>query len=511
MSRLLLILVWVVSLCSFAHSAEPTAAPAYEIKDLPSPAISGASTPALSRAPDGTVWLSWIEPTATGFALRCASLNATTGLWREASTITTQVIPIEDNSPALTAGPNGQLTALWSAPPPTPRAPSLLYFGTSTDSGRTWTAPAPLTKESDATSHAALATLADGRVLASWLDHRDRKPGNRGPRLYVRVLSATPALDVLIDPLVSESASPALTTFPDGSALLAYRGRSDSEIRDIHIARYRSGAWEESRVLNHDEWRVSPSFAESPQLASAGGRVASAWFTGADNNPRVQVSTSPDAGERFLMPLTADLGHPIGRPAVTLLHDGALLTIWREGASSERDAQPAGLWLRRVSPDFALDTPVLLAADAVHHIQGQPRVAIVRDFTGENTTATLLVTFTSTGSTGTVRTLLVTVPEVALLAAANSDCQCAPTPEQLLGYPIRGAITAINADTGELTAQHAEIPGLLPGGAHVFKVTPQLLQAVQPGREFLGRIEQRAGAWWLFDVRLLVSPPVRKK
>jgi hypothetical protein len=511
MPRLFLALACFVALCVPARSAEPMTAPAFDLKDLPTPAISGATAPALTRAPDGTVWLAWIEPAATGSSLRCASFNPATGNWNEASTIATQVLPLEDDAPALTAGAKGRLTALWSVSSAPPRSHAVLHVATSTDSGRTWTAPAPLTAESDFTSHASVVTLADGRVLAAWLDRRGRTQGDRGPRLYARILDVAPALDVLIEPLVSEAAAPALAAFPDGSAILTYRGRSDGEVRDIHVVRYLLSGWENDHVLNHDEWRVGRGIAESPQLATAGGRVASAWFTGADNNPRVQISTSPDAGARFLMPLTVDLGHPVGRPAVTLLHDGAALATWIEQESSERDAKPAGLWLRRVSPDFSLDPPVLLAADAIHRVLGQPRVTIVRDFTGENTTATLLVAYTSGSQTGTVRILLVTVPEVALLAAANSDCHCAPTPEQLLGYPIRGAITAVDATRGEITAKHAELPGLLPSGFQVFQVAPALLSAVQPGREFLGRIEQRAGAWWLFDVRLLVAPPPRKK
>lgn len=510
MPRFLLAFALLVTLCNSARAAESSNAPASDLKELVTPASSGATAPVLARAPDGTVWLTWIEPTPAGRALRCASFDAATGQWSEARTIATGVLAPADEAPALTVGPAGKLTALWSATPAPPTTPSL-YVASSTDAGRTWTAPAPLTTESETTSHPALTTLADGRVLAAWLDRRGRTQGDRGPRLYARILGVTPALDVLIEPLVSEAAAPALEAFPDGSAVLTYRGRSDGEIRDIHIVRYQRDRWENDHVLNHDEWHVSRGPTESPQLAIAGGRVASAWFTAADGNPRVQISTSPDAGARFLMPLTVDLGHPVGRPAVTLLHDGAALATWIEGESPERNAKPSGLWLRRVSPDYSLDAPTLLVADNVHRVTGHPRLALLRDFTGENTTATVIVAYATEGSPGSVRTLLVTVPEVALLAAANADCHCAPTPEQLLGYPIRGAITAIDVANAQLTAKHSELPGLMASGAHVFRVAPQLLQAVQPGREFLGRIEQRAGVWWLFDVRLLVAPPARKK
>lgn len=511
MPRLFLAFALLVTLCGSLRSAEPPAPPAFALLEINSPAGSDATLPSFTRAPDGVIWLSWIDSAYSVRTFRCASFDAATGKWSEPRTIAGLVLAPENDSPALTSGADGRLTAVWSHPPIAPGSNPTLFTASSRDSGLTWTTPVPLTNESDVTAHASLVTLADGRVLAAWLDRRGRTQGDRGPRLYARILGTTPALDVLLEPLVDQSAAPALAAFPDGSALLTYRGRSDGEIRDVHVIRYNLDRWENDHVLNHDGWRIARGTGESPQLAVAGGRVASAWFTAADGNPRVRVSTSPDAGARFLMPLTADLGHPVGRPAITLLHDGAALAVWLEAESSERNARPAGLWLRRISPDFSLDPPALLAADSVHRIGGQPRLALLRDFTGENTTASLLVAYTSDGTSGTVRTLIVTVPEVALLAAANSECHCAPTPEQLLGYPIRGVLTAVDAARGEVTAKHAELPGLLPSGVHVFQVAPQLLQAVQPGREFLGRIEPRAGAWWLFDVRLLVSPPARKK
>lgn len=513
MSRLLLAFAALALVASAAE--KPAPAPATTFVTIPNPADPAALAPQFTRAPDGTVWLLWIEP-AFGHALRCAPFDATAQQWGEPRTIASgpNVVPLENDPPTLTAGAAGHLTAVWpvaAAASPTLSKPSVLHVSSSTDSGRTWTAPVPLTRESEATSLASLATLADGRVLAAWLDRRGQSAGNRTTHLYARILGATPAQDILIEPQVSESAAPALVAFPDGGALLTYRGRSDAEVRDLHSVRFHLGQWQTEHVLNHDDWRTPRCLGEGPQLASDGGRVATAWFTGADSRSRVLLSTSPDAGARFLMPLTVDHGQPVGRPAVALLHDGAALTAWIEGHSSERRAKPAGLWLRRASPDFSLDEALLLAPDAGQRPRGQPRLALVRDFTGDNATATLLVAYTNgTSSAPGIRTLLVTVPEAALLAAADRDCNCAPTPAELLGFPLRATITAVDAARGEVTAKHSEIPGLLLSGSHAFKVTPEVLATLAPGRDFLGRIEQRAGTWWLFSVRLLAAPPAKK-
>ena len=72
-----------------------------------------------------------------------------------------------------------------------------------------------------------------------------------------------------------------------------------------------------------------------------------------------------------------------------------------------------------------------------------------------------------------------------------------------MGFTMRGTIVTLASDLGILRVQHPEIPGVLAAGTHDFRVAPEVLAAVVTGRQFLGRIEQRDGAWWVFDVRLL--------
>ena len=49
-------------------------------------------------------------------------------------------------------------------------------------------------------------------------------------------------------------------------------------------------------------------------------------------------------------------------------------------------------------------------------------------------------------------------------------------------------------------------PGIFSAGTHEFHVASPLLQTAETGREFLGRIEERDGAWWLFDLRFFAAP-----
>ncbi len=530
----------LVRLASFLFAApfltRAAEAPAISTTATAAPSSApGASGPSLVASPEGVMWLTWLEKTGHTTALRFATLEPSKAHWSPAATIAsgTNWFVNWADFPALTVGPGGRATAVWFVNNPAPAAPAAAaashdhhgpgyraFISHTTDAGRTWSAPAPLTRDSDSVEFVSLATLADGRVLAAWLDGRAKKTGlpadssakalataeapakagGKAQQLFARIIGAS-GPDTLVDDSVCDCCQTSLTAFPDGTALLTYRARRDGEVRDIHVTRFRGTEWDESRTLNSDDWRIAGCPVNGPQLVSDGGRVAVSWFTGADNDPRVLTSFSPDAGARFLMPLRLTEGKTLGRTATTLLHDGAILVTFV-------DADGA-LWLRRVTPDFAATEPVRLATAEPGRIKGFPRVALRRDYAGGKDPAKMIVAFTREGVAG-LTTLEVSVPEGDLLEA-EKNCDCAPTADQLEGFPIRGSILSAEHDAGTLRVKHFEVPGIFTAGDREFIVSAETLaRSDQAGRQFLGRIEKRNGAWTLFDVRFIASAPVSR-
>lgn len=362
------------------------------------------------------------------------------------------------------------------------------------DGGKTWSAPAPLTRETDGVEFVALATLADGRVLASWLDGRGKKSG--GPtQLYTRIVGDV-GPDLRVDASVCDCCPTTLTAFLDGSALLAYRGRSPTEVRDIHVTRFRDGVWAPSHAINKDNWQINGCPVNGPQLASDGGRVAAAWFTSADNDPRILASFSPDAGTRFLAPLRLDTGKPpSGRVDTLILRNSSLLVSWV--------ALDGSLWLRRISPEYTLSESLQLAPTGGAAMKTVARMALVRDYQGGKGGAQVLVVYAQ--ESAGLRTQLVDIPESALLEA-EQNCDCLPPATDLQGYPMRGVIEA-GASPGTLRVKHVDIPGVRLGGTYDYQTAADKLPAAAaPGRQFLGRVERRDGTWWILDVRLIASP-----
>ena len=494
-------------LLPFALAAQHTHAPKIGVEQIPAPAAKDASGAAITMSPEGVAWLTWTEKTAAGHALRLATFDANAKRWSEPRPISQGANWFVNwaDFPALTVGPNGNATAVWFVNNPASAAavPAHDHHGPgyhaliarSSDGGKTWSRPLPLTRESDSVEFVALATLADGRVLAAWLDGRAKKKGGKAQQLFARILgSETP--DTLVDDSVCDCCQTTLTAFPDGTALLAYRARREHEVRDIHLTRFRGREWDEPRSLNSDDWRIAGCPVNGPQLASDGGRVAVSWFTAADNDPRVLASISPDAGARFLMPVKINHVKPAGRVATTLLHDGAMLITWVD--------VDGAVWLRRVSPDFSPNESVQLEGPHNGRTKGFPRAALLRDYTGGDTPAQMLVAYARDG--GGLRTQLVTVPERALVEA-EQNCDCAPSVDQMRGYPIRGTILEAPAGTHTVRVKHFEVPGIFTAAEREFYVEPSVHTALGAGRQFLGRIEKRDGAWWLFEVRLIATAP----
>jgi hypothetical protein len=478
-----------------------------DVKELATPAAAGSLGTALAQGPDGTVFLAWMEPAgARGAALKFAALDVTRRSWTEPRLIAQGPDLRTDaaDAPALAVQAAGRMLAVWPVGGSVASKSSIhtdgghLVWRQSDDGGATWSAPQPLSRESEATEFAAAIPLADGRFLAAWLDGR-AKGGDRR-QLFARIVGRE-GPDQLVDPSVCGGSPLALVPFPDGSASLAYRGRAEGEIRDHFVVRFNDDRWEVPTPLGREGWKADGSPANGPRLAADGPRMGAAWFTAADDEPRVLVSTSPDAGTLWTMAQRADLGHPAGRVDTLLLRDGSQYVLWLEDRG-EDESQPAGIYLRRYNGFGGAMMPARLASGHPAQVDGVPRLALVKedDVSGP---AQLLLVYTLAGMPTHVRTLLATLPSTAELMEMDNDCPCSVGKEIAVGYGVKGRVLAVDAAARRLQVQHGLIPGLMRAGELSVRVSPAVAAAVRPGRGFLARLEKRGGEWWIFDVRLL--------
>lgn len=377
-----------------------------EIRDLPVPAGPGSMGSAFTRGPDGMLYLSWLEPAGGGnHAMKFARFDASARHWDPAQTIATGPGWFVNwaDFPQL-AVQDRRMTAVWfEENPVTPGHAGHHGSGyharcsTSADGGATWGTSRPVSMESRAVEFTALQPLPDGRLLAAWLDGR---AGEAGMQLWSRVLGDPDSPETLVDPLVCDCCQLGFTPLPDGGALLAYRGRTRDEVRDMRVARYRAGRWEKPRALHDDGWKIPACPVNGPRLAGAGGRTAAVWFTGAADTSRVNLATATGPDGAFGPPQRIDLGRPQGRVNAAALPDGTVAVTWLEMTGP--DGAAGGIQLRTLSPSGALSAPVMLAATRTTRATGFPRLAWLD---GKK----LLLSYTQAGEPGRLVTLLVTL------------------------------------------------------------------------------------------------------
>ena len=382
-------------------------AQAASTRPLPSPAGNGSMAPALAQFPDGTALLSWLEPAADDeWLLKWARFDAKASRWTKPQEISRGRDWFVNwaDTPTVTPLSDDILMAVWFVNNPMTHGAAGHHgsgyhaeYSLSDDGGATWSKPQATTGESTVTEFTAVLALgANSRALAAWLDGRKRAAGKEEQALYAQTFLAT-GKDHLVDPLVCDCCQLSLARVRDG-ALLAYRGRTTDEVRDIRITRWQNGQWEKPRTLHADDWKIAACPVNGPRLAVRDAMVAAAWFTGAQEKPRVQVKFSTDAGATFGAAIQVDLGQPMGRVDAVALDASRALVSWLEMRGPAGGSE-GGVYARVIGSDGRQGDPILLSATSTKRSSGFPRIAQV----GEDS---VLVAITLDGKPSRVETLL---------------------------------------------------------------------------------------------------------
>ena len=114
---------------------------------------------------------------------------------------------------------------------------------------------------------------------------------------------------------------------------MVYRNRTQEEIRDIYVARNIEGQWQTGVPISNDGWKISGCPVNGPAIAAKGDMVAVAWFTAANDLPKVQLKVSADAGASFGEPVLISQNDVMGQVDVEILSDNVVAVSWVEKGS----------------------------------------------------------------------------------------------------------------------------------------------------------------------------------
>jgi hypothetical protein len=121
-----------------------------------------------------------------------------------------------------------------------------------------------------------------------------------------------------------------------GGLVVAYRDRSEDELRDVAwlplgAEALAGGHVPEPRALHADGWRIAVCPVNGPALAARGERLAAAWFTvGDDDRPRVLARLAAPGGEARVVELVGGGERPEGRVDVAFDGGGDPWISWLE-------------------------------------------------------------------------------------------------------------------------------------------------------------------------------------
>ena len=356
------------------------------IDSLASPAGPGSAEPNLTVAPDGHVYMSWLEPLNVGHALRFSMHDGTR--WAPAQTIVTRNDFFVNwaDFPSLEVLGGNRIAAHWLQRNGTGTYAYGVRIAQSADGGRNWSEPVIPHRDSSQTEHGFVAMWSEGATLgAVWLDGRKFKQPAPGAApttghdagnemmLVSTTMDANGKLGVetRLDERTCDCCLNAAVMTSNGP-IVAYRNRTSDEIRDIYVTRRVNGRWRAGTPVHNDNWKIAACPVNGPALAANGKRVALAWFTAPGDSGRVNVAYSDDAGASFGTPTRVDGGNPAGRVDVSLLPDGSALVTWVERVGGDVAAVRA----RRVARDGTAGTPLTITSSSIARASGFPRVAV---------------------------------------------------------------------------------------------------------------------------------------
>ena len=113
--------------------------------------------------------------------------------------------------------------------------------------------------------------------------------------------------------------------------VVVYRDRTHQEIRDISIVRWQTNnTWSAPKTIHEDNWKIAGCPVNGPAVAAFEKNLAVAWFTAANDLPKVQVVFSSDSGETFGKPVQINTQQTLGRVDIVALNTTESVVCWME-------------------------------------------------------------------------------------------------------------------------------------------------------------------------------------
>lgn len=306
-----------------------------DMVSLESPATQRSELPFLYSDNSGELFLSWVDAVSDSDEYRLKYSKWVQGAWSESREIarSNEWFVNWADYPSITAYSGKALAAHVLR-----KVPGNTYsynVNISLNKDSTWTEPFPPHNDSTATEHGfvSMVALNNSEVMATWLDGRrtenreDSEYFDLSKAMTLRSAVINNSGDVssrkLLDDSVCDCCQTSMVMTEEGP-FVAYRNRTDEEVRDIYYSRYVSGEWSDPRPVHSDNWKIGACPVNGPRVAAKDSLVVVSWFTKADNVARVKAAVSTNYGASFNEPIVVSEDSTSGRVDVAIGKNGVV-------------------------------------------------------------------------------------------------------------------------------------------------------------------------------------------
>jgi hypothetical protein len=303
------------------------------------PVLRCASKVTPAFAPDGTLWLAWMA----GGQVSVASSKDGGQHVSTPVAVTKEHLNLDwgpDARPKIVVDREGRISVAFSIFRDKAFNGEVLT-SRSTDGGKTFTEPQPITSSNESQRFEALALDSDGSVFAAWLDKRNRVPVQQSGQKYdgaalffasSRDGGATYAEARMAKDNSCECCRLGIAFAGPGRPVIVFRNIFDGGVRDHAITTFTdpSTPGEVHRVAA-DDWQIAACPHHGPSLSiSAAGTYHVTWYTNGKVRKGLFYARSHDGGKTFSDPLSiGQPGRSPSRPYVLAGPHGTAM-VWKE-------------------------------------------------------------------------------------------------------------------------------------------------------------------------------------
>jgi hypothetical protein len=308
-------------------------------QDCNEPTLKCATKVTPTFGPDGALWLAWAAAGKLSVA-RSIDLGRT---FTPPVAVNQEPLELDwgpDARPKIAVDRDGRIFVAFAIFKDKAFNGQVLYTR-STDGGRSFAPPVPITANIESQRFEAIALDADGSLFAAWLDKRNRVPAKARNETYIGAAlafawsndhGATVSDTRIAKDNTCECCRLGVAFAGPGRPVIVFRNVFGGTVRDHAVMTFANPSTPGPAYrISVDDWETDACPHHGPSLAlSADGTYHVTWFTNGSVRKGLFYARSSDGGRTFSEPIAVGRDDRNPSHPYLLAANNALWLVWKE-------------------------------------------------------------------------------------------------------------------------------------------------------------------------------------